>query len=108
MKCLKLILLKTLQTTFFSVFGTSWQFGGTFTSRGGVLQAKGSDISLVVVPNAIPKGDYVDVYGAIFTDVSEIRKKVRNLCNNFAVCSYSPHIAIPTLRLQYPSSSPRF
>ena len=60
-----------------SVFGSPWQFGGTFTSRGGVMQAKDSDISLVVVANAISKGDYVDVYGAIFTDISEIRKKVK-------------------------------
>ncbi|XP_012934590.1 uncharacterized protein LOC101859152 isoform X2 [Aplysia californica] len=58
-----------------TVFGSSWQFGGSFTSRGGVMQANGSDVSLVVVANAIPKSRYVDIYGAVFTDVSEIRRK---------------------------------
>ena len=61
-----------------TAFGTPWQFGGTFTSSGGVLQAKGSDVSLVMVANAIPKGDYCDIYGSIFTDVSEIHKKVHS------------------------------
>uniref|UniRef100_A0A2C9KPV6 ZU5 domain-containing protein n=1 Tax=Biomphalaria glabrata TaxID=6526 RepID=A0A2C9KPV6_BIOGL len=58
-----------------TVFGTPWQFGGTFTSKGGVMQAKDSDVSLHVVANAILKGDYVDIYGAVFTDTPEIRKK---------------------------------
>lgn len=61
---------------YFSVFGTPWQFGGTFTSRGGVMQAKDSDVCLMVVPNAVHKGEYVHIYGAIFTDTTEIRKKV--------------------------------
>ena len=57
-------------------FNTAWQFGGTFTSHGGSLQAEGSDVSLVVGVGAVPRGDYVDIYGAVFTDVVEIRKKV--------------------------------
>ncbi|BFY98225.1 hypothetical protein BsWGS_01265 [Bradybaena similaris] len=59
-----------------TVFGTPWQFGGTFTSRGGKLQAKDSDVCLVVVANAVAKADYVDIYGAVFTDTIEIRKKL--------------------------------
>lgn len=58
------------------VFGTPWQFGGTYTSRGGVLQAENSDVRLVVTANAVPKRDYVYVFGAVFTDTVEIRKKV--------------------------------
>ncbi|CAG5123056.1 unnamed protein product, partial [Candidula unifasciata] len=59
-----------------TVFGTPWQFGGTFTSQGGVLQAKDSDVCLVVVANAVAKAEYVDIYGAVFTDTVEIRKKL--------------------------------
>ncbi|XP_059159394.1 uncharacterized protein LOC131943344 isoform X2 [Physella acuta] len=58
-----------------TVFNTPWQFGGTFTNRGGKMQSSGSDVCLRVMSSAIPKGEYIDIYGAVFTDTTEIRKK---------------------------------
>ena len=61
----------------YPVFDTPWQFGGAFAYKGGVLQAGGSDIVLSVPIGAVPRDQAIDIYGSIFTDTANIRRKVR-------------------------------
>ncbi|CAG5134981.1 unnamed protein product, partial [Candidula unifasciata] len=85
-----------------TVFGTPWQFGGTFTSRGGLMQAADSDVCLMVVPNAVPKGEYVDIYGAVFTDTTQIRKRMKISTKECLITPVVEYCAVPASPFRRP------
>ncbi|GFO41946.1 hypothetical protein PoB_006845100 [Plakobranchus ocellatus] len=92
--------------------GTPWQFGGAFNSKGGVLQARKSDVVLSVPSGAVSKGQAVDIYGAIFTDTAEIRRKLEFPNIESLVTPVVEYLALPVndfsrpLHLHLPHSLP--
>ncbi|CAL1525923.1 unnamed protein product [Lymnaea stagnalis] len=85
-----------------TVFGTQWQFGGSFSSSGGIMQAKNSDVALYVPSNAIPRGEFVDIFGAVFIETQEIRKKFEFPAGESLITPLVEYHAEPSANFQRP------
>ncbi|RUS72080.1 hypothetical protein EGW08_020162, partial [Elysia chlorotica] len=85
-----------------TVLGTPWQFGGSFTHKGGVLQARGSDVVLSVPLSAVPRGQAVDIYGSVFTDTADIRRKIEFPSFESLITPVVEYLALPVIEFKRP------
>ncbi|GFS04169.1 hypothetical protein ElyMa_004649300 [Elysia marginata] len=78
-----------------TVLGTPWQFGGAFTCKGGLLQARRSDVVLSVPFGAVSRGQAIDIYGSIFTDTADVRRKIEFPNEESLVTPVVEYLALP-------------